>query len=370
MNDSKVFVTQSSLPSYEEYCSLIKQIWDNHILTNNGPIHQDLEKSLKEYCNVDNLSLFTNGHLSLETALLSLDLRGEVITTPFTFVSTTNAIARNGLKPVFCDIKSDDYTIDPSKIEKLITKNTCAILPVHVYGNICDVKEIERIAKKYDLKIVYDAAHAFGEKYYGESVANFGDISMFSFHATKVFNTIEGGCLTYKDFSLRDKIEKLKNFGIADPEHVDFIGGNAKMNEFQAAMGLCNLKNLDLNISKRKEILLYYRELLENVKGIQLNKIDSNISYNYSYFPIVLLDDYGISREELIKAFERENIFPRKYFYPITNELSCYANYDKYETPIAKDISSRILTLPLYPELEKNNVEKICRLIKTYERKC
>ena len=360
MNDSKVFVTQSSLPSYEEYCSLIKQIWDNHILTNNGPIHQDLEKSLKEYCNVDNLSLFTNGHLSLETALLSLDLRGEVITTPFTFVSTTNAIARNGLKPVFCDIKSDDYTIDPSKIEKLITKNTCAILPVHVYGNICDVKEIERIAKKYDLKIVYDAAHAFGEKYYGESVANFGDISMFSFHATKVFNTIEGGAVCSKNHEVYEKLYNLKNFGIRSEELVVSVGANAKMNEFEAIMGLCNLKHIDSAINDRKRVSEKYTNAFKEVEGIRLLKFNDNTESNYAYYPIVLEDKYHISRDELYNNLMEKDIYTRKYFYPITADHACFKNKYKYNNlNTARDIAKKVLLLPIYEGLKDETIDRI-----------
>ena len=369
MKDENIYVTRAALPDYEEYCSLIKQIWDNHILTNNGPLHQKLEKELKDYCKVEYLSLFTNGHMALENALASLDLKGEVITTPFTFVSTTNSIVRNGLKPVFCDIKSDDYTIDPTKIEELITDSTCAILPVHVYGNICDVEAINEIAKKYNLKVIYDAAHAFGEKYKGIPVGNFGDISMFSFHATKVFNTIEGGCLTCSDLILKDKFEKMKNFGIVDPEHVDYIGGNAKMNEFQAAMGLCNLKHLDSNISKRKKLLQYYRSLLQDIKGVQLNKMDKDVSYNFSYFPVVLLDDYGLTRDELVEKLNENKIFPRKYFYPVINDLECYSNFKDSNTPVARDIASRVLTLPLYPDLEKETVKEICCLIKKYERR-
>ncbi len=369
MEDENIYVTQAMLPDYGEYCSLIKQIWDNHILTNNGPLHQELEKELIKYCGVENLTLFTNGHMALENALTSLNLKGEVITTPFTFVSTTNSIVRSGLKPVFCDIKSDDYTIDPTKIEELINDSTCAILPVHVYGNVCDVYEIDKIAKKHNLKVIYDAAHAFGEKYKGIPVGNFGDISMFSFHATKVFNTIEGGCLTYSDSKIKDKLEKMKNFGITDPEHVDYIGGNAKMNEFQAAMGLCNLNHLDVNISKRKELLQYYRSLLQNINGVQLNKVDNDVSYNYSYFPVVLLDDYGLTRDELVDKLNENKIFPRKYFYPAINDLQCYSSFKDTNTPIARDIASRVLTLPLYPDLEKKTIKKICCLIKKYERK-
>lgn len=359
-----ILVTKSSMPNFDDYCNLIKQLWDSHWLTNCGVLHQQLEEELKSYCDCNNVSLFTNGHSALETAIEFFNLEGEVITTPFTFVSTTHAIVRNGLTPVFCDIREDNYTIDADKIESLITDKTCAIVPVHVYGNICDVEKIEEIAKKHNLKVIYDSAHAFGEKYKGVNVANFGDISMFSFHATKVFNTIEGGCLAYND-DFKNIIEKLKNFGITDPDNIDEIGGNFKMNEFQAAMGILNLKDLPGNIEKRKALMMYYRSLLEGIKGIKLCEIDSNVDYNYSYFPIVVTEEYGISRDELIDLFNKNGIYPRKYFYPITNEISCYDGMGfRGDTPIAHDISSRVLTLPIYPDLDSDDVSRICSIIK------
>ena len=360
---SKILVTQSSMPKYEDYCKKIKNIWDNHWLSNNGPLHNELEEKIKEYLDVENITLFTNGHLSLENALEALDLKGEVITTPFTFISTTNAISRCGLIPVFCDINPEDYTMDVNKIEELITDKTCAIVPVHVYGNVCNVEEIEKIAKKYNLKVVYDAAHAFGVKYKGKSVASYGNISMFSFHATKVFNTIEGGALVYNDSSLKEKLDAQKHFGIYDYETLVTIGGNAKMNEFQAAMGLCNLEELDRNIEKRKKILLKYRELLQDVKGIKLNCLQENVVYNYAYFPIVVEDAYGMTRDELSELLESYEIYPRKYFYPISNEFPIYENC-KGKTPIAKDISERVLTLPLYADLSLGDVDRICDIIK------
>lgn len=358
----KVFVTKSSLPDYEEYCKQIKCIWDNNWLTNNGALHNELESKIKEYLHVSNVSLFVNGHLALENAIKVLDLKGEVITTPFTFISTTHAITRNGLTPVFCDINYDDYTMDTSKIEELITDKTCAIIPVHVYGNVCNVEEIERIAKKHNLKVIYDAAHAFGVEYKNKSIASYGDISMFSFHATKVFNTIEGGALAYSDDSLWFKLKHLKNFGIEDAETILCVGGNAKMNEFQAAMGLCNLKNLENNVLKRKEIVLKYRELLKDTKGIKLCPIQDDVKSNYAYFPIVILDEYGLSRDELYDLLEESDICTRKYFYPISNQLDMYKDC-KGDTPIAKDIANRVLTLPLYPDLDIMIVEKICKII-------
>lgn len=261
----KILVTRSSMPDYEEYCEEIKELWDSHWLTNMGKKHKELQAKLEEMLGVPHVTLYTNGHLALENVIASFNFPkgSEVITTPFTFASTTHAIVRNGLEPVFCDINSDDYTIDVTKIEDLITDKTCAIVPVHVYGNMCDVEEIERIAKKHDLKVIYDAAHAFGVEYKGKSSACFGDASMFSFHATKVFNTIEGGAVCYHDDSLVQKLNDLKNFGIHGPEEVAYIGGNAKMNEFQAAMGICNLRHFDSEILKRKAVVERYRSHLE-----------------------------------------------------------------------------------------------------------
>ncbi len=360
-----ILVTRSSMPDYDSYCKLIKKIWDNHWLTNNGPLHRELETKLKEYLNVDNISLFTNGHLALENALASLNLEkgSEVITTPFTFVSTTHAIARNGLVPVFCDIDENNYTIDVNKLEQLITDKTSAIVPVHVYGNVCNVDEIEKIAKKHNLKVVYDAAHAFGVKYKNKSISSYGDISMFSFHATKVFNTIEGGALVYSNPNLSTLLNHLKNFGIVDEEHIEYIGGNAKMNEFQAAMGILNLNNIDNDINKRKSRVDKYRDCLKDVRGIRLNVIQKDVQSNYAYFPIVVEDSYGLSRDELHELLKQHNIFSRKYFYPISNSLECYKDC-KGDTPVADEISKRILTLPLYPDLKAEDIDIICKIIK------
>lgn len=363
MEEEKIFVTRSSMPSYDEYCKKIKSIWETHLLTNNGVFHAQLEEEIKKYLKVNEVTLFTNGHLALENAIQALGLSGEVITTPFTFVSTTHAISRNNLIPVFCDIDSETYTIDPNKIEALITDKTSAIVPVHVYGNVCDVDKIEEIAKKHNLKVIYDAAHAFGVLYKNKSIANYGDISMFSFHATKVFNTIEGGCLAFNNGKYKTKLERLKNFGIKNEDVIDQIGGNAKMNEFQAAMGLCNLENISLSIARRKQIYLLYKELLENIKGIKLNKIQENVVSNYAYFPVLVEKDYGITRDELYELLKSHNIFSRKYFYPATNEIECYKE-NANKTPIAAEVSRKILTLPLYEDLEPENVKRICKIIK------
>lgn len=365
MNNNPLFVTRSSMPPYEEYINEIKPIWDTAWLTNMGKYHNLLEQQLIEYLEVDNISLFNNGHMALELILQAMNLTGEVITTPFTFASTTHAIVRNGLTPVFCDINPTDYTIDVTKIEELITDKTSAILPVHVYGNICDVYEIQRIAKKYDLKVIYDAAHAFGEKLNGQSIGNFGHASMFSFHATKVFNTIEGGAITYTDDHIGNQLYKLKNFGIQSEVLIDGIGSNAKMNEFQAAMGICNLRHLPEEISKRKTVVERYRNRLSNISGIKIMNEFEGIQSNYSYFPVVFDEKaFGFTRNEIYDRLKENNIFARKYFYPLTNTFDCYHGFfDVNKTPVAQHIAKRILTLPLYADLMLDDVDRICNII-------
>lgn len=281
-------VTRSSLPDFEEYCAEIRSIWDSHWLTNMGEKHQQLEAQLKAYLNTPCLSLLTNGHLALETAIQALGLHGEIITSPFTFASTTHAIVRCGCTPVFCDIDPVTYTIDASAIERLITDKTVAILPIHVYGNLCDTEAISAIARRHGLKVIYDAAHAFGVKKNGVSAANFGDVSMFSFQATKVFHTIEGGALCYRDEALGRRINDIKNFGIHGPEHVTAVGGNAKLNEFCAAMGLCNLRHLDEWIARRKALTAHYDARLGGVPGIRLRTVQPGVEHNYIYYPVVL----------------------------------------------------------------------------------
>ena len=301
--DNKILVTRSSMPSVEEYIDEIRSIWESHWLTNMGPEHKSLQAELKQYMGVQNVELLTNGHMALELSLQAMNLQGEVITTPFTFASTTHAIVRNGLEPVFCDIDPVTYTIDVTKLERLITDRTCAIVPVHVYGNVCNIEEIERLAHKYDLKVLYDAAHTFGETYKGQGIGRFGDVSCFSFHATKVFNTIEGGAVCYKDLELGRKLYELKNFGIHGPEEVDAVGANAKMNEFCAAMGMCNLRHIDEEIEKRKKVVERYRDRLENTEGLQLNVVQSEVESNYAYFPVVFNEKiFGSSRNEVFDA--------------------------------------------------------------------
>ena len=360
-------VTRSSMPGYEEYCEEIKDLWESHWLTNMGVKHEQLQAGLEEYLDTPHVILYTNGHLALENVIAAMDFPegSEVITTPFTFVSTTHSIVRNGLVPVFCDVNDVDYTIDITKIEELITDRTVAIVPVHVYGNMCDVDEIQRIADKYNLKVIYDAAHAFGVVRNGVNAANCGDASMFSFHATKVFNTIEGGAVTFQDDKLVDIMNDRKNFGIRGPESVVYVGGNAKMNEFQAAMGICNLRHVDDEIAKRKVIVERYRERLSGVEGLKLCDDQENTKPNYAYFPVVF-DGYKYTRDEVQKILAKENIITRKYFYPLTNDIECYENYPTSgadKTPVAKFLADRVLTLPLYADLSLEDVDRICDVI-------
>lgn len=366
MKEQKIQVTQSSLPSFEEYVEKIKGIWNSHWLTNMGPLHSEFEEALKEKLKIDNISLFTNGHLALELTLQAFDLTGEVITTPFTFASTTHAIVRNDLTPVFCDINPKDFTMDVNKIKQLITDKTTAIVPVHVYGNLCDVERIQEIADKHGLKVIYDAAHAFNVWYKGKSSASFGDASMFSFHATKVFNTIEGGAVAFKNPKFGEILYRLKNFGIKDAEHVAGVGSNAKMNEFQAAMGICNLKYLDNEIMKRKRIVEIYNNNLALVKGLQILSPQKDVKSNYAYYPIVINETiFGKDRNYVHRQLQEHGIFTRKYFYPLTNEYECYANnFEVQKTPVAQKIANQVLTLPLYAELEEKVAEEICGLIK------
>lgn len=366
----KILVTQTSMPPFEEYVEEIKDIWESHWLTNMGPKHNLLESKLKEYLTVDNISLFTNGHNALELCLQAMNLSGEVITTPFTFASTTHAIVRNGLKPVFCDVNAEDYTIDVSKIESLITDKTSAIVPVHVYGHVCNVEEIERIAKKYGLKVIYDAAHVFGVRYKGQGIGNFGDASMFSFHATKVYHTIEGGAICYHNEELGRELYKLRDFGIKDAETIDGIGSNAKMNEFVAAMGLCTLRHVDREIAKRKKVVDCYRENLMGIEGIQLPPVQAYVEPNYAYFPIVVDEKKcEATRNEVYEVLKLNNIFTRKYFYPLTSAFDAYHDrFDPNDTPTAYHISKRVLTLPLYADLELDDVCRICDIIKKQTR--
>lgn len=362
---NRILVTRSSMPDMEEYFNEIRPIWDSHWLTNMGPKHDELRDGLKEYLDVENVDLLVNGHMALELTLQAMNLQGEVITTPFTFASTTHAIVRNGLTPVFCDIDPVTYTLDANRIEPLITDATCAILPVHVYGNICNVEAIESIAEKYELKVVYDAAHTFGERYKGVGVGNFGDASIFSFHATKVFNTIEGGAVCYKDKHLGRLLWDLKNFGFHSEEDVGAIGANAKINEFCCAMGICNLRHVDEEIRKRKAVYERYMERLACIKGLTVNADQDGLQRNYAYFPIIIdPETFGASRQEVAVNLAKNEIYARKYFYPLTNTFSAFhGKYDANDTPVALHISKRVLTLPMFADLNIGDVDKICDLI-------
>lgn len=363
-----ILVTRSSMPPIEEYIEEIKPMFESHWLTNMGPVYKKFQQGLKEYLGVPEISLFVNGHMALEMAIQALDLRcngGEVITTPFTFVSTAHAIARNNLKPVFCDIKPDNYTIDPEKIEELITDKTVAIIPVHVYGNLCDVEKIDDIARKHNLKVIYDAAHAFGVTYKGIGVGNFGDATMFSFHATKVFNSIEGGGVAFKNPEYKLKLHELKNFGIHGGEDASSIGGNAKLDEFRAAMGICNLRHVDEYIEKRRKVVERYNERLKNVPGIRVCECKKDVRNTYAYYPVYFDDKvFGKSRDKVFYDLEKMDIHARRYFYPAINELSCYKELlAERDTPIAHDVSMKILTLPLYEELAMEEVDLICDIV-------
>lgn len=367
--ETPILVTKSAMPSLQHYMEYLQEIWNTRILTNNGPLHTRLEKKLEEYLKVPNVTMFTNGHLGLDCAIRALNLKGEVITTPFTFVSTTHAISMNGLKPVFCDIKMSDYTMDESKIEGLINENTCAIVPVHVYGHPCNVEKIQEIADKYHLAVIYDAAHAFGVEVDGKGIAEFGDLSMFSFHATKVFNTIEGGAVTYRNGEYKKQLNLLKNFGISGPEDIDIIGLNAKMNEFQAAMGLANLETIDEKILNRKQAYTTYLEKLAEVPGLRFVKLADNITQNYSYMPVLVEEDkFGKTRDQLFDALAEYNVFARKYFYPLISNTEAYADVDA-DVPVAQYVSDRILCLPLYGDMTVAEVMQICDIIREIQQK-
>lgn len=366
-NNNKIYVTSSSMPPYEEYIEAIKPLWKSHWLTNMGVYHQELELQLREYLDVPELSLMVNGHMALELAIQMMGFPegGEVITTPFTFISTTHAIIRNRLKPVFCDVKMSDGTIDESKIERLITGKTVAILPVHVYGNVCNVGEIQQIADKYNLKVIYDAAHAFGVKYKGNGIGNYGDASIFSFHATKVFNTIEGGAVSFSDSKYYEKLYNLKNFGIRGEELVTEIGANAKMNEFCAIMGLCNLQHIEKAIAKRKHLCEKYEKELKDIEGIRLFEKKQDVIQNYGYFPILAESEHSISRDELYDFLKDKGIYTRKYFYPLTSDHVCFKEkYCNVELSCARTLAKEVLVLPLYEEMEESVMKRIVKTVK------
>lgn len=369
MNNKPIYVTQPSLPPLGEFTKLLEQIWDNKILTNNGPFHQQLEKELAEFLGVKYVSLFANGTLALMTALQTLRITGEVITTPYSFVATTNSLLWNGLKPVFIDIDPDNGNMDPEKIEAVITKDTTAILPVHVYGNPCKVDKIQDIVDTYGLRVIYDAAHAFNVKMDGKSILNHGDLSILSFHATKVFNTIEGGAIICHDIKMKTRIDYLKNFGFASETSIIAPGINAKMNELQAAFGILQLKIVNENINKRKIISENYNKAIKEIDGLSTLSLNSSVTYNYPYYPIFIEEKrYGKTRDELYEYLKLNNIFGRRYFYPLISTFSMYKGLDSARPENllkAHEMAEKVLCLPIYPDLKKDDQDRIIQLIKS-----
>lgn len=367
MESEPIFVTCPNLPPLDKLNPYLEEIWKNKILTNNGPFHQQFEKALADFLKVENINLFTNATIALIVGLQSLEITGEVITTPFSFVATTHAIKWNGITPVFCDIDENNFNIDPKKIEALITNKTTAIMPVHVYGHPCDLTSIQKIADKYGLKVIYDAAHAFGIKMNDKNILLQGDMSILSFHGTKLFSTFEGGAIITKDKKLKKKIDYLKNFGFANELTIIAPGINGKMNEFQSVIGLLSLEIVEEEIAKRKINTDLYFEFLNDVKGIKYFNNFSGYNYNYAYFP-VLIDEirFGKSREKVYDELKKNNIYARRYFYPLISNMPSYRNLPSASTenlPIANRISEKVLCLPLYGSLSKDNILNICRII-------
>ena len=368
MIDKPIYVTSPLLPSLEDFTFLLKEIWESKMLTNNGNFHQKLEEELAKYLKVPYLSLFTNVTLPLITALQAMRITGEVITTPFSFVATTHSLWWNGIKPVFVDIEPETCNLDPSKIEAAITPRTTAIMPVHVYGKPCKTKEIQEIANKYGLKVIYDAAHAFGVEINGESILNFGDMATLSFHATKVYNTLEGGALVVHDEQTKKRIDYLKNFGFASETEVVAPGINSKVDEVRAAYGLLNLKQVDHAINSRRKVAIRYRDELQGVKGITFFNDIPGVRHNYSYFPIFInAEEYGMTRDELYFKMKEHNVFGRRYFYPLISTFSTYRGLDSANPdnlPIATQMSNNVICLPMHHALSENEVEYILQIIK------
>ena len=363
-----IYVTQPAMPPLDEFIIYLQKIWESKIITNNGPFHQQLEKELADYLVVKYISVFSNGTLALVTALQALRITGEVITTPFSFVATTHSLWWNNIKPVFVDIDPEHFNLDPEKIEAAITPQTTALMPVHVYGNPCKIDAIQRIADAYGLKVIYDAAHAFGVKINDNSVLNYGDLSVMSFHATKVFNTIEGGAIICHDEKMKKRIDFLKNFGFADEVTVVAPGINAKMNELQAAYGLLQLKHIDNCIDKRKLIADTYRQQLEDIPGIRFHSDMKGVRHTYSYFPIFIdAEQYGSTRDQVYENLKMHNIYGRRYFYPLISNFPTYRGLPSAKPenlPSATSIAEQVICLPIYPDLNIENVFEICNLLK------
>lgn len=366
MLNNKINVTKPSLPPLEDFIPYLESIWESRLLTNDGPFHKQLENELCEFLGVEYISLFTNATIALVTALQALRVAGEVITTPYSFVATAHSLLWNGIKPVFVDIDPKTLNMDASKIESSITPQTTAIMPVHCYGHPCDVDAIEKIAVNYNLKVIYDAAHAFGVKCHCGSLLNHGDLSILSFHATKVFNTFEGGAIICKDLKTKQRIDHLKNFGFINETTVVATGINGKMSEFNAALGLLQLKYIDYQISQRKNISNFYRSHLNKIKGIFLFPEHKEINYNYSYFPILVKSNYYCSRDFLYEKLKSNGIFARRYFYPLISEFPMYRGLQSSSPnnlPFATEASNQILCLPIFPDLLNEDLLKIIDLI-------
>ena len=364
--EKPIYVTKPFLPPLDDFCAGLQEIWENRWLTNNGPIEQRFGRELSNYFETDNLCLFTNGTLALQIGLQGMGITGEVITTPFTFVATTHALFWNKIRPVFVDIEPDFYTLDPEKVEAAITPWTTAILAVHVFGHLCKVNILADIARRHSLKLIYDAAHAFGVRVGNRSLAHFGDMSMFSFHATKLYHSLEGGMLTFQDSGLKSIFDYLKNFGFASEVEVVMPGTNAKMNEMQALMGSMVLGYLDELIEKRRQITTIYREKLKDVPGIYLRpELPNDIRYNYAYVPVeVNGNEFGMSRDQLYEKLKEYNIYARRYFYPLVSSFACYKSVAvKDPLTVARKVAKRILTLPIYYDLTLDDVNKICNII-------
>lgn len=362
-----IYVTQPALPPLDEFTEYLQQIWDNKIITNNGPFHRRFEKELAEYLGVKYISLFTNGTLALITALQALRISGEVITSPYSFVATTHSLWWNKIKPVFVDVEPDFCNLDINKIESAITPQTTALMPIHVYGNPCNVDAIQQIAEAYNLKVIYDAAHAFGVGYNGNSILNYGDLSVLSFHATKIFNTFEGGAIICHDEKTKRHIDDLKNFGFRGETTVVAPGINAKMNEVQAAMGLLQLKYVDENIEKRKQITHAYKERLRDIPGVGFLDEMPGVKHCYSYFPVFFDKEiYGMSRDCIYQKLKVKGINGRRYFYPLISDFPTYrglASAKKSNLPVAGRLTDQVICLPLYPDLKIDAIDKICNVI-------
>ncbi len=368
MSDKPIYVTQPFLPPLEEFTGYLEQIWKNKTLTNGGPFHQQLEKALCDYLGVEHIALFNNGTIALITALQALEIKGEVITTPYSFVATAHSLLWNGIEPIFVDVDPNTLNLDPLKIEAAITPKTSAIMPVHCYGHPCDVDAIQEIAERHNLKVIYDAAHAFGVQCDCGSVLKHGDLSVLSFHATKVFNTFEGGAIVCPDAETKHYIDQLKNFGFVDEVTVDIAGINGKMSEINAAFGLVQLKHIDAALEERKKVDLQYRSLLKDIKGIRCLEGSGEKFSNYSYFPILVEEEYPITRDELYKKLKDNGIFARRYFYPLISEFPMYKDLHSSVPSnllVASDAAKKVLCLPIYPGLMSEDQERVVAVLRS-----